>query len=889
MMQIRNVVVWTGLACTMLTAPMAAGGACPGLDRPTLHENLKIRADDVGPVDFFGWSIAIDGGRAVVGAYHHGPLSTGKAYLVDTVTGAVIARLTPSDGAGADQFGYSVAIDGDTVIVGSIWHTHSGIQSGAAYLYNIAGASGVITETAKLIASGRQNFDLLGVSVALSGGTAIVGAEGSESAYVFDIAGASGLITETAKLVPTDSTFRFGAAVAIDGGTAIVGAPHGGAGSNPNGKAYVYDVTGASGTITQSARLAPNNGVNGDQFGASVAIHGGNAVVGAVRNAGNNGVRAGTVYLFDVTDASGVVTETAMLISSDGAQTDNFGRSVAIQDSTVIVGAHNAIRGPIVSGVAYQFSIADAAPGGVICEQAMYLPSDWGVEEYFGTSVAIGDGHALVGAPASIRLDNLGAVYRYRLNADLPGAGRVVHESKISALSGGFQGPLGAEQSFGSAVVSIGDLDGDGIDDLAVGADRTGGDLGAVWILFMNADGTVRAEQKIAQGVGGFDGTLVGSPRFGKCIAALGDLDGDGVPDLVVGSPNDSGSGTWRGAVWVLFMNPDGTVKNYQQISETRGGFTGTMNDYAQFGQSVTVIGDLDGDGVPDLAVAAPGVFGMPIGVVWILFMNPDGTVKAEQTITGSPFTGHRWYGVSVAAIGDLDGDGVPDLAVGALSLTGVGFDSIGSIWIDFLNPDGTVKDRQLISSMQGGFAGSLNIDDRFGHSVASLGDIDTDGVPDIAVGAWSDSQEGPSRGSVWIICLNTDGTVKYEQKISSTQGGFAGPLDDLDAFGSSVAVVHNIHGDGKPGLAVGAIGDDDGFQNAGAVWLLSLNGVNSDGILECPADINGDGVLDLNDIVDFIAAFIAQDPAADLAPEFGVWDLNDVVLFADSFTTGCP
>lgn len=688
MMQIRNVVVWTGLACTMLTGPMAAAGACPGLDRPTLNENLKIRADDVGPVDFFGWSVAIDGGLAVVGAYHHGP-STGKAYLVDTVTGTEIARFVPSDGAGADSFGYSVAIDGDTVIIGSIWHTHSGIQSGAAYLYNIAGASGVITETAKLIASDRQNFDLLGVSVALSGGKAIVGAEGSESAYVFDVAGASGLITESAKLVPTDSTFRFGAAVAIDGGTAIVGAPHGWAGSNPNGKAYVYDVTGASGTITQTARLAPSNGVNGDQFGASVAIDGGNAVVGAVRNAGNNGVRAGTVYLFDITDAAGVIGETAMLFSSEGSQTDSFGRSVAIQGSTVIVGAQGVINGPLGYGAAYQFSIADAVHGDTICEQAMYLPSDAGPEEFFGTSVAIGDGHAFVGAPGSIRLDNLGAVYRYRLNADLPGAGRVVHESKISALSGNFQGPLGAENSFGSAVVNIGDLDGDGIDDLAVGADRTEFEHGAAWILFMNADGTVKGQQKI--------------------------------------------------------------------------------------------------------------------------------------------------------------------------------------------------------SNTSGGFAGSLMNNDQFGFSVASLGDIDMDGVPDIAVGAWLDSQEGPSRGSVWIIYLNTDGTVKYEQKISGTQGGFAGPLDDLDAFGSSVGVVNNIHGNGKPALAVGAIGDDDGFQNAGAVWLLSLEGVISDGITECPADINGDGVLDLNDIVDFIAAFIAQDPAADLAPEFGVWDLNDVILFADSFTTGCP
>ncbi|MCC5821909.1 MAG: FG-GAP-like repeat-containing protein [Phycisphaerales bacterium] len=874
---------------------MAGNPACPGLERPTLYENLKIQPNDVGSQDFFGWAVAIDGGRAVVGAHQHGPFVSGKAYLIDAETGSVIARLAPSDGGNGDNFGYSVAIDGDTVIVGSIYNANGGLPSGAAYLYNIAGASGVITETAKLVASNRQGFDLIGVSVAVSGDRAVVGAEGVESAYVFDIAGASGLLTESATLVPSDSTFRFGAAVAIDGNTAIVGSPHGGAGSNPNGKAYMFDLAGASGFVTETARLVPTNGAIGDQFGASVAIDGDSVVVGALRNEGNNGVRAGTVYLFDVANAVGQVHESAMLLTSDRIQSDNFGRSVSVRGSTVFVGASSAFRDQITFGTAYQFSIAGAGNGAVICEQAMLRSSVPGPEESFGTSVAYDGRHALVGTPGSIRLDNLGAVYRYRINADLPGAGIVVNESKISALSGGFQGPLGFQDAFGSAVVSIGDLDGDGIDDLAVGANTTGGDLGAVWVLFMNADGTVRDQQKIAQGVGGFNGPLTGQARFGKSIAAIGDLDGDGVPDLVVGASNDSGSGTWRGAVWVLFMNPDGTVKAEQKISETHGGFGGTLNNSAQFGSSVAAIGDLDGDGVPDLAVGTPGDTdgGTSRGAVWVLFMNPDGTVKGQQKIssTSGGFAGapndFSWFGASVDVLGDLDGDGVADLVVGAHGVQESGLNT-GAVWVLFMNPDGTVKAEQKISNSSGGFSGPLMNNDRFGFSIASLGDIDMDGVPDIAVGAWLDSQEGPSRGSVWIICLNTDGTVKYEQKISGTQGGFAGPLDDLDAFGSSVAVVNNIHGDGKPALAVGAIGDDDGFQNAGAVWLLSLNGVISDGIFECPADINGDGALNFFDIAEFLNLYQAQDPIADWNDD-GLFNFFDMAAYLNDFNAGCP
>ena len=111
----------------------------------------------------------------------------------------------------------------------------------------------------------------------------------------------------------------------------------------------------------------------------------------------------------------------------------------------------------------------------------------------------------------------------------------------------------------------------------------------------------------------------------------------------------------------------------------------------------------------------------------------------------------------------------------------------------------------QKISATEGGFTGVLDDDDLFGRAVASLGDLDNDGVSDLAVGAKFDDDGGNGRGAVWILFMTADGTVKSHQKISATEGGFEGDLDDGDSFGVALASLGDLDGDGVSDLAVGA------------------------------------------------------------------------------------
>jgi hypothetical protein len=418
-------------------------------------------------------------------------------------------------------------------------------------------------------------------------------------------------------------------------------------------------------------------------------------------------------------------------------------------------------------------------------------------------------------------------------------AGTVLRHKKVSELSGVFPGGIDANDQMGRAVITAGDIDGDGNADLVSGAvgDDDGGtqgidsDTGALWVHFLNAKGGLLRNAKISKTAGGLAADLSTRDQLGRALEALGDFDGDGVPDIAAGACRDDDGGTNRGAIYLLCLNRDGSVKQQMKISDTQGDFQGTLEDLDEFGRSIANLGDLDGNGVIDLAVGAIGDDDGGVdqkGAVWILFLEADGTVLFEQKISDTQgdfqgaLGGGDLFGFALASLGDVDGDGVTDLAVGTPKDDDGGVRK-GAVWILFLEADGTVKSHRKISDV-GGIYG-LQPGNEFGSSIAGLGDLDGDGVRDMAVGAPLDDGALHDQGAVWVNFLNPDGSVKAKQKINDLSGNFLGELGADDWFGMALGAMRDLDGDGRIELAVGARFDDDGGINTGSIWILFLDG----------------------------------------------------------------
>ncbi len=197
--------------------------------------------------------------------------------------------------------------------------------------------------------------------------------------------------------------------------------------------------------------------------------------------------------------------------------------------------------------------------------------------------------------------------------------------------SGDFAGTLQDGDFFGSSIAGIGDLDADGFEDIAVGAigdDDGGTDRGAVWVLFMNIDGSVRFEQKISETNGNFNGGLTDNDHFGSSVTGIGDYNGDGIIDIAAGAEQDNDGGSDRGAIWIMIMERNGEIISKSKISSTSGNFSGPLTDGDLFGSALADVGDLDLDGITDIVAGAKldDDGGVDRGALWTLFMQKTET-----------------------------------------------------------------------------------------------------------------------------------------------------------------------------------------------------------------------------------------------------------------------
>lgn len=352
---------------------------------------------------------------------------------------------------------------------------------------------------------------------------------------------------------------------------------------------------------------------------------------------------------------------------------------------------------------------------------------------------------------------------------------------------------------------------------------QNGSNNGEIFIHKLNPNGTIQSTNRITRNMGGFGDHAISGHAFGWSVANVGDLNDDGIDDIAVGAPFFSGQ---RGSLWFLFLNTDGQVIGERRLSDTTTGF-GSIGSGNNFGASITNIGDIDGNGYDDIAVGAPAQTASTAnsGSVYIILLEKGGKVKSHTRINDNHnlFGREHWrFGRSVANIGDIDGDGNTDLAVGEPELN-------ETVWILFLNNNGTLKGVQEIGKNKGGFTDSFNLGSNFGYSLTNLGDIDGDGVNDIAVGemgyVYPDST-GNLFGRVWVLFLNSNGTVKNNIPLGNGMGGFTGNIKNLDRFGWSVSRLPDLDGDSVPELAVGSTNSNLAPSGLGAVYILYLKGV---------------------------------------------------------------
>lgn len=385
-------------------------GACYGMDVSFSTRESGDSLVEVTPFngclyDSFGMSVDISGNYCIVGARRDDDNgeNSGSAYIFKrehTGTWSQEAKLTPSDGSAGDHFGQSVSLSGDRAIVGAYYDDDNGSFSGSAYIFK-RNDTGIWTREAKLLASDGRSGDLFGYAVAISGDRALVGAHrdddngpGSGSAYIFKRENSGSWIQE-AKLISSDGAIfhYFGRYLTLSGNLAVVAANGGGDEEPESNFAYIFKLDD-SGNWIQEAKLLPSDRSADDNFGCSVAISGSYVVVGASGSDGNVS-NCGSAYLFKCNSPGNWIQE-AKLQAADGSTYDNFGKFVAMSGNYILVGAFADDDNGYNSGSAYIFMRESITNQWL--EVLKVRPSDIDVYRDFGSATAIDTDFALIGA-----------------------------------------------------------------------------------------------------------------------------------------------------------------------------------------------------------------------------------------------------------------------------------------------------------------------------------------------------------------------------------------------------------------------------------------------------------------------------------------------------------
>lgn len=432
-------------------------------------EQTRLTAADMEAFDQFGSSLSVSGGKAVVGAPFEdagGVPDAGAAYVFDGAAGGW-PQLCKLNGLGsADQFGSSVSVSGNTVVVGAPLDDPPGfVNAGAAYVYSVGVGSCLLDS--QLEPSDGETFDEFGSSVSVSGDTAVVGAPlenaggvaDAGAAYVFD--GSVAGWPQLCKLEGLGNAGLFGSSVSVSGDRVVVGAPlEDPQGIVDAGAAYVYEILGVN-DCPQLCKLEAVDMESSDKFGSSVSVSGDTVLVGAPLNDPQGVANAGAAYVYEIDGMD------CLLVNKLEADQKNlgeqFGSSVAVSGNTAAVGAPFQAPG-----------------GGVPSAGAAYLFRDSGVEwsplctlvplgdaDLFGRSVSASGDTVIVGAPLADDVggvSNAGAAYVFGPEASAAVSVTGLVWSSKTQLVWDPQ-PLASYNLYRLSAVSLIDGNGDGVAD----------------------------------------------------------------------------------------------------------------------------------------------------------------------------------------------------------------------------------------------------------------------------------------------------------------------------------------------------------------------------------------------------------------------------------------
>ena len=372
------------------------------------NQQDKLTADDGAAGDRLGRSVAVEGDTILLGAPRtdiNGNSNQGAAYVFirDGSSWSQQSKLTDwTDGETGDRFGRSVALDGDTALVGAIYAELSFGNADRGAFYPFARSEIPWLPYGEAVTANGAENDLFGFAVALDEDRALVGApiaevDGDEDrgvAYIFEHS-MNGWIQIAKLTTDVDTPERFGSSVALEGDIALVGAPGINSVADNGGAAYLFVRESDNSWIQYETLTAPVRNQR-DEFGRSVALDGDTVLVGAPGKNINDNLDQGAAYVF-IRESSSSWSQQARLLAVDGAEDDRFGQSIALRGNTALVGAYLAdveVEDD-QQGAAYVF----AQVGNSWSHQARLISSDGAVGDWFGYSVALDADTALVGAP----------------------------------------------------------------------------------------------------------------------------------------------------------------------------------------------------------------------------------------------------------------------------------------------------------------------------------------------------------------------------------------------------------------------------------------------------------------------------------------------------------